>query len=800
MSEPIYDEDVVNLGYLNKVINNEVTEDGQTISKHYASRPNPPYYAGDTWIDGNIVYTCIKTREIGLYDENDWATESGAKQEAEKKNKTYLTQPSNYNAGDMWILQTDEDHPEGKRGEILVTTVGRKGYNESDWVKKITYGTVDYIDGIKDEIEEELETVTERTVEISTNLGIITTRVSETTTKVNSLEETIKYFSTDLDIYNISIPSDDEQKPLENEDIFINFYSYFKGTQVIPNVTIQNTIQGINISIEDNDKIKLSVNKNTVIENISNNATFNFSYTSENKTYSLSKKVIVTLVQQGKDGINGTNGTNGENGKSAYQIWLDEGNIGTEEDFILSLKGEQGIQGIQGPQGEQGIPGTNGTNGINGQTSYFHIKYSSVQNPTTSSQMTEIPSEYIGTYVDFTENDSNNPSDYTWARFKGIQGETGEQGIPGTNGTNGQTSYLHIRYSNDNGTTFTSNNGKTVGDYIGQYTDFNANDSTNVNSYTWSKIKGEQGPQGEQGEQGPQGEQGIQGIQGPAGTNGTSSYFYVRYSANSNGNPMTTSPTDTTQYMGVAVTTSSTAPTSYNAYTWTKIKGEQGGQGTPGTSGADGQTSYLHIKYSENGTEFTPADETYDLGERPSAYIGQYVDFVQADSTNFEDYNWYKFTENIDGTLSDLRTDINDTSTKLNNDYYTKDQVDAEEQTIRDNIELIKEQTTTVATTAQGLQVQIDTINENGVKSVRNTTVTIDDNGVTVGKSNSEFSTTMNNEGTYMYAYRNSVAKYDKDGGEMPNLKVTEKAYMGHLRIEKGSTNGEKRTHIHWVG
>lgn len=32
----------------------------------------------------------------------------------------------------------------------------------------------------------------------------------------------------------------------------------------------------------------------------------------------------------------------GQQGKSAYEIWLEQGNEGTEEDFIASLKGEQG--------------------------------------------------------------------------------------------------------------------------------------------------------------------------------------------------------------------------------------------------------------------------------------------------------------------------------------------------------------------------------------------------------------------------------------------------------------------------
>ena len=161
-------------------------------------------------------------------------------------------------------------------------------------------------------------------------------------------------------------------------------------------------------------------------------------------------------------------------------------------------RGIQGIQGLQGPQGEQGIPGSNGTNG---NTSYFHIKYSSVASPTSASQMTETPSTYIGTYVDFTANDSNDPKKYTWHRFEGMQGP---RGIPGV-GTDGKTTYLHIKYSNDGGKTFTANSGETPGAYIGVCTDFTENDPTSVSSYTWSKIKGEPGSPGTPGEKGDRG-------------------------------------------------------------------------------------------------------------------------------------------------------------------------------------------------------------------------------------------------------------------------------------------------------
>ena len=71
----------------------------------------------------------------------------------------------------------------------------------------------------------------------------------------------------------------------------------------------------------------------------------------------------------------------------------------------------------------------------------------------------------------------------------------GEQGLPGKNGTDGRTTYIHIKYSND-GKTFTPNNGEDVGDWLGQYTDYIAEDSTNFNDYKWKKIRGEDGDNG----------------------------------------------------------------------------------------------------------------------------------------------------------------------------------------------------------------------------------------------------------------------------------------------------------------
>ncbi|NBU81384.1 MAG: DUF1566 domain-containing protein [Flavobacteriaceae bacterium] len=79
----------------------------------------------------------------------------------------------------------------------------------------------------------------------------------------------------------------------------------------------------------------------------------------------------------GPAGAAGTNGTNGTNGSSAYQIAIANGFVGTEAQWLASLKGEQGLQGLPGtngtqgpagPAGTNGAPGTPGTNGQGGVT------------------------------------------------------------------------------------------------------------------------------------------------------------------------------------------------------------------------------------------------------------------------------------------------------------------------------------------------------------------------------------------------------------------------------------------------
>lgn len=371
--------------------------------------------------------------------------------------------------------------------------------------------------------------------------------------------------------------------------------------------------------------------------------------------------------EDGADGTPGENGANGEtsylhiayatsaDGKTGFSITESTGKtyIGVYTDYtkadstdpskykwtkIQGPQGTQGLQGIQGPQGERGIAGKDGQNGA---TTYFHIKYSAVSNPTSASQMTEVPNTYIGTYVDFTEMDSNDPGKYTWYRLQGLQGEKGTQGLPGKDGSNGKTTYLHIKYSNDGGKTFAANSGETPGDYVGTCTDFNQTDPTTVGSYIWAKIKGEQGPQGLRGLQGEKGDQGIQGPKGADGKDGKTTYFHIKYSAVSNptsASQMTETPS---KYIGTYVDFTQTDSDDPKKYSWQQLEGSQGPQGKQGisgTNGADGKTSYLHIKYSNDGGKTFTGNSGEDIG----AYIGTCVDYAKDDPTSVGMYKWAK--------------------------------------------------------------------------------------------------------------------------------------------------------------
>lgn len=123
--------------------------------------------------------------------------------------------------------------------------------------------------------------------------------------------------------------------------------------------------------------------------------------------------------------------------------------------------------------------------------------------------------------------------------------------------------------------------------------------------------------------------------QGTPGTNGTSSYTHIRYAEDAQGTNMNVDPADTRPFIGMAVTSSSTAPTQASAYApWTKYLGEDGNNGT------DGVTFYIH---SSNGTYF----KNTGVNTRLTVHIYNANGEEQTVPNNLE---WYKGDPNSGGT------------------------------------------------------------------------------------------------------------------------------------------------------
>ena len=150
---------------------------------------------------------------------------------------------------------------------------------------------------------------------------------------------------------------------------------------------------------------------------------------------------------------------NGKDGASAYELAVQSGFIGTEEQWLASLQGEKGDTGEQGPPGEKGEKGDTGEQGPPGEKG---------EKGDTGAQ--GLPGE------------------------KGEKGDTGEQGLPGEKGEKGDTG--------EQGPP-----GKK-----GEKGDTGEQGSPGE--------KGEKGDTGEQGPPGEKGEKGDTGAQGPPGEKG----------------------------------------------------------------------------------------------------------------------------------------------------------------------------------------------------------------------------------------------------------------------------------------
>lgn len=141
------------------------------------------------------------------------------------------------------------------------------------------------------------------------------------------------------------------------------------------------------------------------------------------------------------------NSVAGPAGDSAYEVWLAEGNTGSEQDFLDSIKGATGPAGPQGPQGgigpagADGATGSAGADGNDGNSAYevWLAKGNAGSEQDFLDAITGADGQDGASAYEVWLSDGNTGSKQDFLNsIKGADGAAGTQGPAGANGHNGQ--------------------------------------------------------------------------------------------------------------------------------------------------------------------------------------------------------------------------------------------------------------------------------------------------------------------------------------------------------------------------
>jgi len=142
-------------------------------------------------------------------------------------------------------------------------------------------------------------------------------------------------------------------------------------------------------------------------------------------------KIVGPKGDKGDTGLTGTQGKTGTDGKSAYAVWLGQGNTGTIQDFFIALQGQQGVQGVEGPRGT----------GIHFENSYATKADMVAANPTPDIGDLHLVLDTGNLWVWDNPTPPHDPANAIWSDVGHVQGPVGPagvQGIQGLPGSDGQ--------------------------------------------------------------------------------------------------------------------------------------------------------------------------------------------------------------------------------------------------------------------------------------------------------------------------------------------------------------------------
>ena len=305
--------------------------------------------------------------------------------------------------------------------------------------------------------------------------------------------------------------------------------------------------------------------------------------------------------------------------------------------------------GQRGPQGPQGGTGTDGT-GVSGTEVRYSQSASGTTVPTSGWQTTPhnpIQGQYNWTRTIVSYTDGTKSTSYSTS-YNAKDGQKGDKGDTGTGVKSAVVSYRN----HTSGTVTPPTTGwvstpptPIKGQYMWTRTITTYTDNSEITTYSvaYNALDGQKGDTGATGGKGDEG----------TGISSTVIRYFQSTSGTTppTGSGATTPPTPiqgqynwTKTVITYTDGTSSTAwSTSYNAKDGQKgdkgDTGDRGPQGVRGPAGANGQSQYVHMRYSanSNGSGFVPSPNSN------TKYIGIAVTASSTAPTGASSYTWSKF-------------------------------------------------------------------------------------------------------------------------------------------------------------
>lgn len=243
------------------------------------------------------------------------------------------------------VMFNDQINVEQGLEEIIYTDLPEQAetdYSKADKTDKRINRTYLIVDKQNQTIEGMVEKVDDNIKQVTQLVADVEGLKSEVSKEIDYFEQSIEVFRVDMDSNVIIVSVNTSNYPIQNGSYTINFNSYFKNNKVSVVPTVNGSYTGITTSVNGTG-ITFTVKTTTQIPVLDNAYTLTFRYvdiSDDDKEYIITKKIIVSLVQSGKDGTNGKDGSPGspgapgKDGKDAAiqsatppedktQMWLD---------------------------------------------------------------------------------------------------------------------------------------------------------------------------------------------------------------------------------------------------------------------------------------------------------------------------------------------------------------------------------------------------------------------------------------------------------------------------------------------